>query len=59
MKKQKYQRTTDQLKIREKAAKVRAMTDEQLVHYIEDRVMKAWSEGYNYSKAAEGYGCLQ
>ena len=56
MKKQKYQRTTDQLKIREKAAKVRAMTDEQLVHYIEDRVMKAWSEGYNYSKAAERYG---
>lgn len=31
----------------EKAVKVRKMTDEQLVNYIEDRVEKARSEGKN------------
>lgn len=31
----------------EKAVKVRKMTDEQLVNYIEDRVEKARSEGRN------------
>ena len=30
---------------------MRKMTDEQLVHYVEDRVEKARSEGYNHGKA--------
>ncbi len=40
-------RTEDENKIHDKAVKLRKMTDEQLVHYIEDRVNKAYSEGYN------------
>jgi hypothetical protein len=40
-------RTEDENKIHEKAVKMRKMTDEQLVHYVEDRVRKAESEGYN------------
>ena len=40
-------RTEDEVKIHEKAVKLRKMTDEQLVHYVEDRVAKAESEGYN------------
>jgi hypothetical protein len=43
-------RTEDQNKIHEKAVKMRKMTDEQLVHYVEDRVGKARSEGYNQGK---------
>lgn len=38
-------RTNDEVKMHEKAVKLRKMTDEQLVHYIEDRVEKARSEG--------------
>ena len=40
-------RTADENKIHEKAVKMRKMTDEQLVHYVEDRVAKAHSEGFN------------
>lgn len=43
-------RTTDEMVIHEKAVKLRKMTDEQLVHYIEDRVEKAHSEGFNKGK---------
>ena len=32
---------------KEKAAKMRAMTDEELVAYVENRVEKARSEGFN------------
>lgn len=34
-------------KIKEKAAKMRAMTDEELVRYVKDIVAKARSEGFN------------
>ncbi len=44
-------RTEDEIRIHEKAVKVRKMTDEQLVRYIEDRVEKARSEGFNKGKA--------
>ena len=33
-------RTEDENKIHDKAVKMRKMTDEQLVHYVEDRVEK-------------------
>ena len=33
-------RTEDEVRIHEKAVKMRKMTDEQLVHYVEDRVEK-------------------
>ena len=42
-------RTEDEVLIHEKAVKMRKMTDEQLVHYVEDRVAKADSEGFNLS----------
>lgn len=45
-------RTEDEVRIHEKAVKVRKMTDEQLVHYIEDRVEKARSEGFNNGKSS-------
>ena len=32
---------------KEKATKMRAMTDEELVAYVENRVRKAHSEGFN------------
>ena len=51
-KKRSCRRTTDEGKIHEKAVKMRKMTDEQLVHYVEDRVAKAKSEGYNEAKGA-------
>jgi len=47
MAKRNCRRTADENKIHEKAVKMRKMTDEQLVHYVEDRVAKAESEGYN------------
>lgn len=34
-------------KIKEKADKIRAMTDEELVAYVKNRVEKARSEGFN------------
>ena len=43
-------RTVVEDKIHDKAVKMRKMTDEQLVHYVEDRVNKAHSEGYNKAK---------
>lgn len=42
--------TTDEKKIHEKAVKMRKMTDEQLVEYVENRVAKAESEGFNRGK---------
>lgn len=45
MAKKSYKRTMDENKIHEKAVKMRKKTDEQLVHYVEDRVEKARSEG--------------
>lgn len=50
MKKRSCRRTNDEAKIHEKAVKMRKMTDEQLVHYVEDRVEKARSEGKNEAK---------
>lgn len=49
-KKRRCRRTTDENIIHEKAVKMRKMTDEQLVHYVEDRVEKARSEGFNRGK---------
>ena len=49
-KKRNCRRTTDENIIHEKAVKMRKMTDEQLVHYVEDRVEKARSEGFNKGK---------
>ncbi len=49
-KKRTGRRTTDENIIHEKAVKMRKMTDEQLVHYVEDRVEKARSEGFNQGK---------
>ena len=50
-KKRNCRRTVDEDRIHEKAVKLRKMTDEQLVNYVEDRVEKARSEGYNRGKA--------
>ena len=50
-KKRSCRRTVDEDKIHEKAVKIRKMPDEQLVHYVEDRVEKARSEGFNQGKA--------
>lgn len=52
MAKRSCRRTEDENKIHNKAVKMRKMTDEQLVHYVEDRVEKARSEGFNKGKAA-------
>lgn len=49
-KKRSCRRTEDENKIHDKAVKMRKMTDEQLVHYVEDRVEKARSEGFNQRK---------
>lgn len=43
-------RTENEKKIHDKAVKMRRMTDEELVHYVEDRVEKARSEGFNHGK---------
>ncbi len=51
-KKRNCRRTVDEDKIHEKAVKIRKMTDEQLVHYVEDRVEKARSEGFHRGKEA-------
>lgn len=50
-KKRSCRRTVDEHVLHEKAVKMRKMTDEQLVHYVEDRVEKARSEGFNQGKA--------
>ena len=49
-KKRSCRRTEDENRIHEKAVKMRKMTDEQLVHYVEDRIEKARSEGFNKGK---------
>lgn len=49
-KKRNCRRTTDENIIHDKAVKMRKMTDEQLVHYVEDRVAKARSEGFHQGK---------
>ncbi len=49
-KKRNCRRTTDENIIHEKAVKMRKMTDAKLVHYVEDRVEKARSEGFNKGK---------
>lgn len=51
IKKRSCRRTVDENRIHDKAVKMRKMTDEQLVHYVEDRVRKAESEGFNKGKA--------
>ena len=38
-------------KIKEKADKMRSMTDNELVAYVENRVQKARSEGFNQGKS--------
>lgn len=43
-------RTDDENKTHDKAVKMRKMTDEQLVHYVHDRVEKARSEGFNQGR---------
>lgn len=53
MAKRNCRRTVDESRIHEKAVKMRKMTDEQLVHYVEDRVEKARSEGFNQGKKQE------
>lgn len=50
-KKRSCRRTMDENIIHDKAVKMRKMTDEQLVQYVEDRVEKARSEGFNQGKA--------
>lgn len=47
-------RTEDEVRIHERAVKMRKMTDEQLVHYVEDRVEKARSEGFNSGRKLVG-----
>lgn len=49
-KKRSCRRTVDEERIHDLAVKWRKMTDEQLVHYVEDRVAKARSEGFNQGK---------
>ncbi len=55
-KKRNCRRTTDENIIHEKAVKMRKMTDEQLVHYVEDRVEKSRSEGFNRGKEQKREG---
>lgn len=44
-KKRNCRRTVDEDRIHEKAVKLRKMTDEQLVNYVEDRVEKSQKRG--------------
>ena len=53
MAKRNCRRTADENSIHKKAVELRKKTDEQLVHYVEDRVEKARSEGYNKGKAKQ------
>lgn len=53
-KKRNCRRTVNEDKVHEKAVKIRKMTDEQLVHYVEDRVEKARSEGFNQGEKSSG-----
>lgn len=49
-KKRSCRRTETEDRIHEKAVKIRKMTDEQLVNYVNDRVAKAENEGFNRGK---------
>lgn len=49
-KKRSCRRTQSENKIHEKAVKMRKMTDEQLVHYVEERVLSARNEGFNQGR---------
>ena len=49
-KKRSCRRTVNEDKVHEKAVKIRKMTDEQLVQYVNDRAEKARSEGFNQGK---------
>lgn len=49
-KKRSCRRTVNEDKVHEKAVKIRKMTDEQLVQYVNDRVEKARSEGFDQGK---------
>ena len=40
-------------KTKEKANKMRTMTDEELVDYVENRVKKAYSEGFNKGRKTD------
>lgn len=57
-KKRSCRRTADENKIHEKAVKWRKMTDEQLVHYVDDRVERARSDGFNQGKKEAPVGGL-
>ncbi|WP_313341358.1 hypothetical protein [Lacrimispora sp.] len=50
MAKRSCRRTKNETAIHEKAVKIRKMTDEQLISYVENRVEKARSEGRNEGK---------
>lgn len=50
-KKRSCRRTVNEDKVHEKAVKIRKMTDEQLVQYVNDRVEKARSEGFNQGRS--------
>lgn len=52
-KKRSCRRTVNEDKVHEKAVKIRKMTDEQLVQYVNDRVEKARSEGFNQGKKSQ------
>ena len=45
-------RTEDENKIHDKAVKMRKMTDDKLLHYVEDWVDKSRCEGLNQVKKA-------
>lgn len=53
-KKRSCRRDQNEAAIHAKAVKLRKMTDQQLVEYIEDRAEKARSEGFNKGKE-KGY----
>ena len=53
-KKRSCRRTETEDRIHEKAVKMRKMTDEQLVNYVNDLVEKAESEGFNRGKRSGG-----
>ncbi len=53
-KKRRCRRTVGENAFHKKAVKMRKMTDEQLVHYVEDQVEKARSEGFNQGRGQSG-----
>ncbi len=52
-KKRNCRRTPEENMIHTKAVKIRKMTDEQLVHYVEGRITKAKSESLNQKGRTE------